>query len=395
MTTKMEEYLDKYGRFPPVKLRHKPLDPNESSNVLENFISYSFDSSVVVPVDIFNFTFAAPDDPRPLPRVIKEGDIVQLDANDKIVCTGIIDQTEVHVSAQQGEQATIVGRDLMGQFEDQSAVNNKAAPIFGKKLTVAQTFANLQKNTRIPGLIMSDAPVGSYLFGTEPGESKLAALQRYLEPLNCLAWTNNDGKIIIGRPDMSSKTPSLGKLICSKKDRFSNVIDMRAIRASTSIPNIVCCVWTSQEQVQNLLPKNQILNNRASGPSRLAKFGHYVPRMVVVSNPSSGGPQGYRDVNDLVVAGGAGSLLQAYGKREIARFNVKEIMVECVVAGHYNDNGEPFRPNQMYDIFFDRGDVNEKMYLFHVVYNLTPDQGQTTTLRFCRLGALVSDVRAT
>ena len=60
-STALQEQMDRDGRLPPVRLIIKPLD-NRQSIVIEDFLSYQFSSSIMVPVDTFSFTFAAPDD---------------------------------------------------------------------------------------------------------------------------------------------------------------------------------------------------------------------------------------------------------------------------------------------------------------------------------------------
>ncbi len=98
-------------------------------------------------------------------------------------------------------------------------------------------------------------------------------------------------------------------------------------------------------------------------------------------------------MNALVRAGG-GNILQAYAKREIARRNVNEIIVQAVVPGHYNEEGEPYVTDTVYHVEYDRGGVDENMYLFQTDYGLNAERGQHTNLYFCRLGSIVADVRA-
>ena len=68
--------------------------------------------------------------------------------------------------------------------------------------------------------------------------------------------------------------------------------------------------------------------------------------------------------------------------------------MQVMVAGHYNDKAEPYVVDTVYDVYFDRAGVSERMYLFQVDYEMDESGGQRSALYFCRLGTIVSDVRA-
>ncbi len=396
--------IEDEGRFPPVTLVIKPLDKVDKDKsgggliksaisvqnlTIDRFLSYHFSSSILVPVDTFSFEFVAPDGP-PLPELIKEGDIAVISANDVTIATGIIDLTEVETDALSGEKGSVSGRDLMSQLEDQDAVSMDSSPIWANKFSVLNGVRKLLDNTRITNVVGRDLPTSNYLLATEPGESKLAALQRFLEPLNSVAWCAADGTLLVGKPNMSQKAK--GSLILNKEKRISNVLSMRVTRNSTTIPNAIVPIWVGQETVVDRVPKSQVLLNGADGPSRLFKLGHRVPKSVVVSNPNATDPQGLSSIN-AIKAGGS-NLLQSYAKRELARQNVRELIVQVVVPGHFNEEGEPFVTDTVYYIEYDRGKVFENMFLYQCDYELTESRGQITNLWFCKLGTIVADTRA-
>lgn len=390
--------LEKEGRFPPIQLLIKPLESaggiaqnalGVKALIIDRFLSYNFSTSILVPVDQFSFEFVAPDGP-PLDDVLKEGDIAVVTANDIAIGTGIIDLTEVETDSSYGEKGVVTGRDLMSQLEDQDAISLDSTPIWANSFSVVNGVRKLLDNTRITTVIPRDVPASTYLLATEPGESKLAALQRFLEPLNCIAWCDASGSLIVGKPDMAQKAK--GTLIINKSKRVSNCLSIRATRSSTSIPNVMVPIWTGQETTVDRVAKSQRLENAAEGPARLFKLGHRVPKSVVVSIPTATDAQGLSTVNALK-AGGS-NLLQAYAKRELARANVNELIVQVVVAGHFNELGEPFVVDTVYYIEYDRGKVYQNMYLYQCDYELTDKGGQRTNLWFCKLGTIVSDVRA-
>lgn len=396
----LQALLETAGRLPPVALKITPLDPTIPATFLDRTLAYKFDSSILVPVDQFSFSVATPDNPTPIPQIIHDGDVISLYANNQPICTGIIDALEVETDREFGEKVSIDGRNLLSQLEDQDSVSVDSTQIWGNNLTIDGLMALLLRSTRIPTAILKkDAATKAYLAASEPGEKKLQTLLRFLEPLNNLVWLSPTGQVTVGRPSQFAD-PS-GLLFCSRTKRDSNVLDMRAHRSSATIPNMILPIWSGQESVQAAVGKQQILLNKAKGPDRLRRLGHHLPRAVVVSNPQSADPQEFPQVTTIQVANqaqnvnkaGGSNLLQAYGKRELARANKDELIVTCVVPGHYNENGEPYLIDQTYKVQYDRGDVDEIMYLYQVTYELS-EQGQTTTLYLCRQNTLVSDIRA-
>lgn len=396
----LQAILEKAGRLPPVALKINPLDPSLPAVFLDRTLTYTFDSSIMVPVDQFNFTVAVPDDRTPFPQQVHEGDVITLYGNNLPLCTGIIDSTEVETDREFGEKISIGGRNLLSQLEDQDSVSIDSAQIWGNNLNIDGVMNVLLNSTRLPkGIKKQDAAIKPYLFATEPGEKKLQSLLRFLEPLNNLVWLSPTGTIVIGRPNQYQEPA--GILFLSKEKRDANVLDMKVHRGSATIPNMILPIWSGQESVQSAVGKQQVLLNKAKGPDRLRRFGHHVPRAVVVSNPRSADPQEFPQVTTLQVTNqaqnvnkaGGSNLLQAYGKREIARSNKDEMVVTAVVPGHYNENGQPYLIDQTYKVQYDRGDVDEVMYLYQVSYELS-EEGQRTTLYLCRQNTIVSDIRA-
>lgn len=406
----LQRLLDASGSFPPFGLQIRPLSQSKKPKFINRFLSYKFTQSILIPVDTFSFTFAAPDDKNPITDSFQDGDIAVLSANDIQLATGVIDSVEMDVDADSGERVSVSGRDLLAQLEDQDCVSITQDPLWINSTTIKTAAQTLLKNTRIPGVKLKDAPKGNYLFATEPGETKLSALQRFCEPLNVVYYTDEFGYLVIGRPSMNQK--SKGAIFVSKTDRASNVMSIRAIHSATTIPNIILPIWSGQEGFQKNV-KEQAFHNLAPGPRRLRLGGHTLQKTVVISNPQGSDPQSYALQNTLQISAGQSStesttqtvknaaptplgsnIVQAYAKRELARANHNELIVQGVVAGHYNESAEPYRVDTVYDVYFDRAGVSERMYLFQVDYEMDESGGQRTSLYFCRLGTIVSDVRA-
>lgn len=385
--SKLLDFIAQNGRLPGVGLSITPLDPSKDKILLDQFLAYTFQSSILIPVDAFNFTFTMPQTNLSLRDFIREGDLVELTAAGKTTCTGIIDVTDIETTSEGGDVVSVLGRNLLSQVEDQSCVNDQELPIYIKNCTLANAVGAVINKTRIrPPLVKQNPIDGNFLFATEPGESKLSALQRFVEPLNCLIWANPIGNMVVGRPNFGQD--SSGTLYCDKQNRRSNVLSIKATRANTQIPNKVVPIWSGQESVVSRVSAQQGIPNSAEGPNTLRNRGHLVTKAIVVSTPSGSDPQSVSDINAIKVAGS--NLLQAYALREIAKANINELIVQVNVKGHFNDDLQPFLIDQVYYINYPRGGVEEKMYLYQVEYSLDAANGARTTLHFCKLGCIVA-----
>lgn len=386
--TKLQTFLRANGAFPKVTLQVKPIDNTRPSVEFPMFTDYSFQSSVLVPIDSFSFKLVNPTIGGSLYDTIKDGDIAILKANGTVLGTGLIDSVAIGTDPDSGEVVEIHGRTLIAQLEDQSCVNELDAPFWANSITIDGAINFLCKSTRVNYYRLQQVPSGSFLFATEPGESKMSSLLRFIEPLNCILWMDPDGTLVVGRPNMGAAIS--GTFLNDRAARASNNLSMKAVYSSTHIPNVVIPVWTGQETVQNRISPEQAVLNNGVGPSRLYKLNHRVPKTVVVSTPQGADPQALSQVNQLTVAGS--NVLQAYAKREIARANVSEVGLQVNVKGHYNDDLSPIVVDTCYQVVYPRASINEKMYLHTVDYTMSRDHGQLTSMFFCRLGSIVADV---
>ena len=394
------KYLQTHGRSPPITMKITSIDTKKSM-FFDAFLDYTFDSSILIPADQFSFNLLIPGDSSIVGPDAKEGDIIELYGNGKLMSTGLIDVVDPEMDADYGEKIAITGRDLLGQWEDQDSVSINSEMIVADKFTVNQAVAKLSENSRIAGknVILRDCPRTPQTFCSQPGEKKIATLQRFTESLNVLFWMSPEGRIIVGKPNFAQAAKQ--RLFISKSERNSNVMSMKASFAAGRIPNIVVPIINGQQNVQSRLPKEQIIYNPASGPTRLRLGGHIVTKMVVVSAPDGTNAEELQSVtfaNAAVNDGGKpgfGNLLRAHARREIARSNKDELVVQVQALGHYNDLGEPYMTDTVYKIFFEGSKVwvDEDMYLFHVQYKGGEGIDQVTTLWFCKKHTLVSDTR--
>ncbi len=385
------------GRFPPVEMRITPLvsrvtqrNAPSKTLVIDKFINYTFNNSMLIPVDNFSYSFSAPSDTKPFIDYVLEGDLVSLHAKDICIGTGIVDQIEIECDGDSGEKVTVNGRNLLGQLEDQSAVGIDMKPIYLKDIKAIDAVQKLIEGTRLPrDIINQDAPNITSLIQTEPGETKLNAILRFLEPLNCLCWSSPEGRLVIGKPLFGQR--SVGKLMVNKSKRSSNVLSMRVSRTCTGIPSRIVTMNTSaQLNAPSSVKENQIFENRAEGPSRLLNNGHSVTKTYVSSIVTGASAAAGDENTRLQLAKQAGTtVLEQEAFRMMAKENFNEIQVTCIVAGHYNENSQPYATDTVYTIEYDRAGLSENMYLYSVEYAGDVNRGQWTTLNFCRLNTIV------
>lgn len=405
-----KSYYKKNGRFPAVSLQVQKLDaslrrslgknkievfnkPDSVSPKFEmtNFTSYQFASNILVPVDSFQFSFTASSDPNAVDR-IHEGDIVTLKCSNKTLATGIVDEISVEVDGSDGEKISIAGRDLAGQLEDQSCISIDSKPIFYKIGSLRSILTALTDNTRIKSYSVQDAPTSNLHFATEPGETKMQALQRFAEFINCIFWMMPDGSLRFGKPNFTQFP--VDRIVCNKANRQSNVLNIRATYGSARIPNIVVGVLTQQADTQFGIPANQILNNAANGPKRLLSNGHRLIKTVVTSYPDANQNSATTAASINTLNQSGSKYIHEFMKREMARQNINELIVQCTVAGHFNSHGAVYQPDTVYNIDYDRAGISKPMYLYSVEIALDPTRGQVTHLMFCNLGCIVADALA-
>lgn len=400
--------LEKNGRFPPLEIQIQRVVERDGQRVAEDtaylreFLSYRFTQSMLIPVDAFSFTFVPPSYAPgkslvTIDELTKEGDIVTVwygpDNDRRQIATGLIDSTSLRCTLQ-GESFGVVGRDLLGQLEDQDAVSfgpGKTETYWGPAVGVKSVVRGLIKQTRIADtkIKLQGISDDKALFATSPGESKLSALLRYLEPLNALVWLEADGTIMVGKPDFRSV--SSGTFFVDRKNEQANCT-MSVNKNAGRIPNGVLGIWSGGEFAQDAFATDLIENN-AERCSELRKAGHIINKTVVVSVPSTDIKSGSSDLTTLSSKGAEG-YVKAYVKRLIARANLSEVDVEVIVPGHCNDDGDPYVADTIYKIYNDRGNIDEDMYCYAVDYFMDKGGGQTTALHFCKLGTIVADADA-
>lgn len=386
--SKLLDFIKTNGSTPRVGLTIRPLSKDPAQRI-QNFLSYSFQSSVLIPVDAFSFSFNVPNATFNVDTVVREGDLVELTAGDQVICTGIVDVVEIDTSLDGGVVIQIMGRNLLGMLEDQSAVNADDKPFYFTQTNVFTAVKIVAANTRLRGVKPQDAPLDNgFLFATEPCESKMSAIMRFIDPLNCLVWGSPDGFMIVGRPNMGANP--VGDIFCSRIEQRSNVMAIKAVRSSTQIPNVIIPIWTGQEAAIHTLAQRQRLNNAAEGPTRLRTLGHVIQKTVVSSTPSGNSPNSASEITRIKVGGT--DILGAMAVKECARSNLPELIVQATVKSHYNDDLLPFLVDQVYNVNYPTANVQEKMYLYQVEYSMDVKNGPRTVLNFCKLGCLVAGV---
>ena len=361
--------------------------------VLRNFTSYSFERSLMTPAAAFRFT--APGVEKALRQSIRSGDFVQILAttpgtNDRVVlASGFVDETDTHVTPSSVEYV-VSGRDTIGQLVDNAVVDAQSKIINFKSLNIQSIVTTVIANTRMPQeVIVSQIPNVKLIFNTNAGETKINALQRNLELVNCLLWSSPDGRVIVGKPNFSQAAS--GALVMRSDDPSkNNLLEARVRRnVNTAIRQIVTQLQTlEQVDAGAFTIKN-------SDPDVTALASAHVGRSVYQTFSYGQGTDAYNNI----VAIGAGdgspkSMGAVQSLREIARENMKVLEVECVVRGHFNERGIAYAVDQVYDVSIDSDSVAEPMYVYSVSYELTVNQGMLTRMHLCKLGTITTHADA-
>lgn len=381
-------------KFIPIQLDFKSVkNPSADPVHLRTFTSYAFERSVLVPASAFRFT--APGVSKATKLSIRSGDLVSLyvAATNNItqaLGTGIVDETDTHETANSSDYA-ITGRDMMGQLVDNPTIDAANHIINTKEISLDGAFELLIKNTRLnQEFIKQQIPTVKLLFNTHGGETKISALQRYLEFTNCLVWTAPDGRAVLGKPNFYQ--PRSGKLICNQTSiGANNVVDYRVRRnLNQAIRQIVTQLQTMEQVDAGSFTKVNADKDMAPLVDKLVGRSVYA----VFSYG-----QGTDAVNQIFQVGnGAGAprvIGEALSLRELAKENMKVIDVEMTVEGHTNENGLAYNIDQVYSVEIEEEDVAEDLYVYSCSYELTPNSGAITRLRLCRLGTICADAAVT
>lgn len=363
------------------------VDGPSSSQSLKTFTSYSFQRNLLTPASPFRFT--APGVDKATRLNIRSGDMVSLFVTNKSkvvlpLATGFIDETDTNVLPERIEYV-LTGRDTMGALVDNAAVDAANKVIYVEKITLAGVLDTLIKNTRIPaGYQVQQLPNGPLLFQTNPGETKINAIQRYLEMMNCLLWSLPNGQLVIGKPNFS-QAPSGSVILNRANPNNNNCLNARVRR------NVNTAIRTISTQLQtqaNVDAGSFTVQNNDADLITKTKGG--VGRSVFRVFSYGQGSDAVNLVTQVGNQSGSPNIIgNSLSLREIARANMQIIDVEAVIRGHVNEADQAYNIDQIYNVQIEDENVSENMYVYDVKYDLTMDHGQLTTLRLCRLGTIV------
>lgn len=372
----------------PIEIDFKKAGGGAKASSLRTFTSYSFAKNILIPASPFRFT--APSIDKELRTSIRSGDLATLwvpcpDGVKRQIATGIIDETDTHVIPTQVDYV-LSGRDLIGQLVDNSVIDPQNKIINTTNITIASFAKILVEGTRIPPQILTQQdPNTKLLIATNPGETKINALQRYLDYTNCLVWAAPNGQLILGKPNfaqkrsgtlsMSISNPSVNNMLECRVQRNLNHAIRQIVYQLQSCGQVDPTPGTKRNNDKDMKP----LFNAGVGMSVYRTFtygsGTEAANTVTQIGNQDGNPRGIGDELSL---------------RELARENIKICDVEVVVRGHVNDLGKPYNIDQVYAVKIEDDDVNEDMLVYSCNYELTLDHGMITRMRLCRLGTIVA-----
>lgn len=353
---------------------------------VRTFTSYNFDRNILVPASAFRFT--APGVDKALRLAIRSCDMATIwavapDGSKQPIGTGIIDETDTHITPTSVEYL-LTGRDMLGQMVDNTAIDASNKIIVIENATVQTILTSLIANTRIPPrFYLQQTPNGKFLFQTNPGETKINALQRYMEFTNCVVWTNPQGQIVLGKPDFTQNSSGTLKIYSSDPSN-NNCLEGRVRRNTNhAIRQIV-----TQLQALNLVnPTPYTMKN--NDPDMVKVAGALGGRSVYQTFTYGEGNDAVNQLKFVGTQGGSpGAIGSQMSARMLARENMSILDIEVVVRGHMNENGFAYNIDQVYNVQIEDENVSEDMYVYGCSYELTIEHGMLTRLHLCRIGTI-------
>jgi prophage tail gpP-like protein len=371
-----------------IRLTALPADPAKKNKAYEitTFTSYAFDRSVLTPAAAFRFTAPGVDQDTRL--AIRSGDVVRLYADNsqgqtKSVGVGFIDETDTHITASSLEYS-VTGRDVVSQLVDNDAVDVDAQMVFFARANINALVSTLLKDTRMMGAHLTKQLDTSAQLAvqTNPGETKITVLQRYLEWLNGLVWANNDGQLIVDKPNFAQK-PNGALTLKYSDPSGNNLLEARVKRNINQAIRRIVTVLNGTEASAATVGHSTLANMDTSlKPYRGTNVGRSIMRTFDYANGADTLNQG------LGLAKGSyepQTIARAYSAREIAKENMHILDIEVVVEGHFNEFGALYDVDQVYRVTIEDENVAEPLYVYSVSYELTIDHGMITRMRLCRL----------
>jgi prophage tail gpP-like protein len=354
---------------------------------LKNFTSYTFDRNILIPAAAFRFTAPSVDKTERLQ--VRSGDVASVwvpcpDNVKRQIATGIVDETDTHITPTNVEYL-LTGRDMIGQMIDNAAVDSANNIINAENISLGKLVTFLIKGTRMPQEFVKtdDVPNLKLLFNTNPGETKINALQRYLEFTNCLVWTLPNGQLKIGKPNFTRNTD--GVLILSASDSSNN--NMMEARVRRNLNQAIRQIVSQLQSGGNINPTPFTKHNNDKDMKSVASAN--VGRSVYETFSYGSGMDAANTVTQVGnQSGNPRQIGDEYSLRKMAMDNMKVLDVEAVVRNHYNENFQPYDVDQIYSVQIEDEDLFEDMYVYSCSYELTLEHGMVTRMKLCRIGTI-------
>lgn len=368
--------------------------PSNKPSLIVTFNSYQFERNLLSPAASFRFT--APGVDRDVRMSVRSGDTVQLFAFDGTgkrwpIAMGFVDETDTHIIGGNVEYI-LSGRDVLGQLVDNASVDVNNNVLYIQKASLKYICGKVLANTRVPqGITLSQVPNGQYMFSSNPGETKMGALQKMLEFANLLVWSTPDGQMIVGKPNFTQQVS--GQLLMQYAGKNNNILEASVRRNVNQAVRI--CV-TQLQDLQSVSPAALPAVTQINADSDVQETADQGVGRSVYQTFDYG--DGGDTINLITHVGNQSANYQSIGaaisNRVIAMENMKVLDIEVVVRDHTNSFGGIYNIDQIYDVSIDDEEISSPMYCYSVTYEMTLQTGCITRLRLCKLNTIVSGGRA-
>jgi prophage tail gpP-like protein len=292
---------------------------------------------------------------------MNSGDVAHFLVGDETVFIGRCDYTTSRTRPG-SRRLAIVGRDLAYFLVDNympMAVSFDQVGI----LNIALRAANGSPLNKVVGRGASDLKM---VLKSEPGEMRVAFLKRYLELSDNIAFVNELGELVVGRP---SDAAAVGRLVV-KEGENKGIVDVRVRRGPAMAFSEV----------------RLLLNN---------PFGFGASDEPLWVESASPQPPRLSRRSFALLAPEAAKLADAksLARNVVARSNKHRLEVEIVIDDHEYQGVVP-KADQNWEIEIDGDDpVNETLYLKAIRYSRDQKDHVATTMSFAPADTVVSALK--
>lgn len=362
---------------------------------VDGWTTYSFESSMVRPVD--SFTLARPFDAQ-IHRLLTADSKIKIKIDDTAILVGYIDERK-KVSSRDGSMTQIIGRDKAGHMVQESApfisYNGLDLLVVAQKLAdpwftkvVLSDARNRRVRTGRYGHKAS-APTEPLIlkvrrktWQVEPGQPRWKILEELVSEAGYLMWSSADGEeLIIGKPNYKQDVQFLLLHTAPGSTRKATVESMTITESVADRFSLIMAVGSGQGDSVNYgestVTRRGIVRNGSNPDGTGNDFK--VPKRLVLSEHH------LTNVDEA----------QARAQQEMNRRDIHALTVEAGLHSHgqivAGTSATIFAPNTLARVIDEETDPEfDRVCLIHTCkYSANRDRGEETVLHLVPQGTSI------